>query len=128
MGNANGGGKGSYRKETVKSASYHTRPLSSVGDSYKPGMDHHGVVVNTNQGNCYLVHHPGPGQITTVTPCSNMSSSWKKSHDIQVKGTKTVQEAYNLPVVSKVLGSNGNYITAGTCMGAASGAQKALEK
>jgi hypothetical protein len=57
-----------------------------------------------------------------------MSSSWKKSHDIQVKGTKTVQEAYNLPVVSKVLGSNGNYITAGTCMGAASGAQKALEK
>lgn len=50
MGNTNGGGSGSFRQETIKSASYHTRPLSSSGSSSGAG-DHHGVVVNTEQGN-----------------------------------------------------------------------------
>lgn len=52
MGNTNGGGAGSFRQETIQSASYHTRPLSSSGSSSGPGS-HHGVVVNTERGNYY---------------------------------------------------------------------------
>jgi hypothetical protein len=33
---------------------------------------HVGVVVNTREGNSYLIHHPGLGHVTTVTPASNM--------------------------------------------------------
>ena len=82
-----------------------------------------------------MIHHPGSGSsgssgtgsVTTVTHASNMSNKWTKSHDIQVNGTKTVQDAYN--------GAGGrtsnpliNYITAGTCIGAASGVEKTLGK
>lgn len=50
MGNTNGGGGGSFRHETIKSASYHTRPMNSSGSNSGPG-NHHGVVVQTDQGN-----------------------------------------------------------------------------
>ena len=49
MGNTNGGGAGSFRQETISSASYHTRPMSSSGSNSGPGS-HHGVVVKTEQG------------------------------------------------------------------------------
>lgn len=88
MGNTKGGGSGSWRQENVVSASYHTRPLASSGSG--PGS-HHGVVVNTDKGNSYLIHHPGPSSVTTVTNASNMSNNWSKSHDIPVNGSKTVQ-------------------------------------
>lgn len=90
MSNTNGGGRGSFRGEHVSSASYHTRPLAT---SSSGPASHHGVVVNTKEGNSYLIHHPGPGHVTTVTPASNMSKNWTKSHDIPVQGSKTVQEA-----------------------------------
>lgn len=51
MGNTNGGGGGGFRQETIKSASYHTRSLNSSGSSNSGPGSHHGVVVNTNQGN-----------------------------------------------------------------------------
>jgi hypothetical protein len=35
---------------------------------------HHGVVANTDKENFYLIHHPGPGGKTKVTPASNMSN------------------------------------------------------
>ena len=44
MGNANGGGSGSFRGEHIISSSYHKRPLAT--NSSGPG-NHHGVVVNT---------------------------------------------------------------------------------
>lgn len=52
MGNTNGGGSDSFRRETIESASCHTRSLSSSGSNSGPG-DHHGVDVNTKQGNFY---------------------------------------------------------------------------
>jgi hypothetical protein len=90
-----------------------------------PGS-HHGVVVNTDKGNSYLIHHPGPSSVT-VTNASNMSNNWSKSHDIPVNGSKTVQQVYN--------GAGGrtnsgvvNYATGGTCIGVASNAEKTLKK
>lgn len=85
------------------------------------------MVVHTDKGNSFLIHQPGPNSITTVTPASNMSRNWIKSHDIPVKGNKTVQEAFN--------GAGGrttnpiiNYTTAKTCIGAARGVEKTLKK
>ena len=128
MGNTNGGGSGSWRQERVVSASYHTRPL---GTSSSGPARHHGVVVNTDKGNSYLIHHPGSagsnGGTTTVTSASNMSSKWSKEHTIPVSGKPTVQEVFNgaggrtkNPIV--------NYVTAGTCIGAAKGAESTLKK
>jgi len=121
MGNTNGGGSGSWREENIVSASYHTRDLSTAS----PVGHHHGVVVNTSAGNSYLIHHPGPSGVTTVTSASNMSSNWTKDHDIPVNGSKTVQQVYN--------GAGGrtnnpavNYATAGTCIGVAKGAESTL--
>ncbi len=124
MGNTNGGGNESWRKENVVSASYHTRPLSTTGSG--PGS-HHGVVVNTDKGNSYLVHHPGPGGITTVTQASNMSSKWSKTHDIPVKGVKTVQEVYN-GAGGRTTNTVVNYFTGKTCIGVAKNAELALKK
>ena len=63
MGNAKGGGSGLFRGEHIISSSYQTRPKATSGSG--PG-DHHGVVVNTKEGNSYLIHNPGPDGITTV--------------------------------------------------------------
>ena len=46
MGNANGGGSGSFRGEHIISASYHIRPLA-INESVHGPIGHHGVVVNT---------------------------------------------------------------------------------
>ena len=73
MGNTKGGGSGGWRDEHVVSASYQTRPLATSGSG---PAEHHGVVVNTDKGNSYLIHHPGSGGTTTVTPASNMSNKW----------------------------------------------------
>ena len=94
MGNTNGGGPEPFRRETVESAHYATRPLNS-GSSNSGPVEHHGVVVNTKEGNSWLIHQPGPNQMTTVTSASNMSNRWVKDHDIPVNGTHTVQEVYN---------------------------------
>ena len=74
MGNTNGGGSGGWRGENIVSASYHTRPLGSSSTIIGP-IAHHGVVVHTDKGNDYLIHHPKNG-VTTVTPASNMSNKW----------------------------------------------------
>ena len=117
MGNTHGGGPEGWRNEHVVSASYQTRPMASSGSNSGPGS-HHGVIVNTDQGNSYLIHHPGPNATTTVTPASNMSNKWSEEHSIPVKGDKTVQDIYNgaggrtkNPVV--------NYVTGQTCIGVA---------
>ena len=65
--------------------------------------------------------------MTTVTPASNMSSNWKKTHDIQVNGDKTVQQVYN-GAGGRTNNTAVNYVSAGTCIGAASGAEKTLKK
>ena len=124
MGQTQGGGSGSWRNEHVVSASYHTRPLAT--SSSGPGS-HHGVVVNTDKGNSYLIHHPGPTGITTVTPASNMSSHWTKSHDIPVHGSKTVQQVYN-GAGGRTLDPAINYATGATCIGVAKNAESTLKK
>jgi hypothetical protein len=124
MGNTGGGGSGSWRSENVVSASYHTRPLATSGSG--PGS-HHGVVVNTDKGNSYLIHHPGPSSTTTVTPASNMSSKWTKSHDIPVSGSKTVQDIYN-SAGGRTTNTAFNYVTGGTCIGVAKSAESGLKK
>lgn len=122
MGQTHGGGSGSWRQETVTSAGYYTRPTATSGSG--PG-DHHGVVVGTKEGNSYLIHHPGPGSTTTVTPSSNMSSKWTKTHDIPVSSPKSVQEVYN-SAGGRTTNPIVNYVTAKTCIGAAKGAESAL--
>ncbi len=132
FGEPKGGGKAEWRNEKVTSASYYTRPK----EMKLAPFNHDGVVVNTDKGNSFLIHHPGscgsssgrnnPG-VTTVTPASNMSTNWTKVRDIPVVGNKTVQTVYN--------GAGGrsnykivNYLTATTCWGAAAGAEKTLKK
>ena len=44
MGNANGGGSGSFREEHIISASYYKRPLAIIDNSIGD-VAHHGVVV-----------------------------------------------------------------------------------
>lgn len=52
-----------------------------------------------------------------------MSKKWSKTHDIEVKGTKTVQEVYN-GAGGRTKNPVTNYVTGGTCIGTASGAEK----
>lgn len=127
MGNTNGGGSGDWRNERVESASYHTRPVNNSASSSLPGFDHHGVVVNTNQGNSFLIHHPGPNSITTVTPASNMSRNWTKSHDIPVNRGMTVQDVYN-SAGGRTNNTALNYATGGTCINVAKRAENALKR
>lgn len=122
MGSTHGGGSGSWRNETITSASYHTRPKSTSG----PGT-HHGVVVQTKEGNSYLIHHPGPGHITTVTSASNMSKNWSKSHDIPVNSSRSVQDVYN-GAGGRTTNTFINYFTGPTCIGVARNAEKTLTK
>lgn len=83
--------------------------------------------MNTDKGNSYLIHHPGPGSTTTVTSASNMSKNWTKTHDIPVQGNKTVQQIYN-GAGGRTNNTTVNYATAGLCVGAAKGAEKTLKK
>ena len=49
-----------------------------------PGpFDHHGVVVNTAEGNSFLIHNT-PKNGVVATDASNMSSKWKKGNEISV--------------------------------------------
>lgn len=84
-------GGGGYRTEVVTKAEYVERTLASgSGSGSGSGPNHHGVVCHTSAGNSYLIHHPGPDAVTTVTPASNMSKNWKVDHEITVNGTKTI--------------------------------------
>lgn len=83
--------------------------------------------MHTDKGNSYLIHHPGPSGITTVTPASNMSKNWTKAHDIPVKGTKTVQQIYN-GAGGRTTNPTVNYATGKTCIGVAKNAETALKK
>ena len=121
MGNTNGGGGGSWRHEHVESAHHYQRPKEVAGPA-----DHHGVVVNTDKGNSYLIHS-GPDQGVVVTPASNMSSKWTKTSDIDVTPGKTVQDAFN-GAGGRTLNPVINYGTSGTCIGAAAGVEKSLSK
>ena len=86
-----------------------------------PGLSHFGTVVKTDQGNKYLIHHPGPGQATTVTSASHMSSKWKNKGEINVRGSKTVGGA-----VSKI--GSGYWLDAHTCLGASMQAESYLKE
>lgn len=69
MGNNNSSGGGaSYRNENIVSAYQTSRPaqgkLGPAVDSVSSG--HHGVVVNTDKGNSYLIHStPESGVVCT---------------------------------------------------------------
>ena len=121
MGNTNGGGGGGWRQERVISASHVQRPKTVSGPA-----DHHGVVLNTNKGNSYLVHS-GPENGVVVTPASNMSPKWTTTNTIPVTGTKTVQDAFN-GAGGRTNSKLTQYATSGTCIGAAAGVEKALGK
>ena len=120
----------SWRGEKVVSASYYERPKEVPGPA-----NHHGVMVNTDKGNSFLIHNT-PKSGVVATPSSQMSSNWSKSHDINVSGTKTVQNAMSGAsarggsITSNWgdFGKNVNYVASGTCIGAAKGAEKALQK
>lgn len=122
MGNVNNPSQAGFRGETVTSASYHQRPK----ESSLHFADHHGVVLNTSTGNSYLIHST-PEAGTVVTPASNMSKNWTKTHDIPVTGTKTVGEVFNAAsgrTLNKVI----NYGTSQTCIGTAKNTEKALRR
>ncbi len=52
---------GGYRSEKIVSAHQVSRPKESIGP-----CDHHGVVVNTDKGNSYLIHNtPNSGVVAT---------------------------------------------------------------
>ena len=44
---------------------------------------HHGVIVETDEGNRWLIHN-GPGSGVVCTSASNMSKEWRKVRDIEV--------------------------------------------
>ncbi len=75
-GSSGGGGGGGYRSEIVVSAYQASRPKESIGP-----CSHHGVVVNTDKGNSYLIHNT-PSSGVVATKASNMSSNWSKGNDI----------------------------------------------
>lgn len=56
-----------------------------------------------------------------------MSKAWVKSHDIPVNDKKTVQQVFNA-AGGRTNNPIFNYGTAGTCIGAAKGAEKELSK
>lgn len=114
-----------WRNETVSSASYYQRELGSGKDS-GPGH-HHGVVVNTKEGNSYLIHHPGPDQLTTVTQASDMSHKWTKSHDIPIKSSPPTVEQVFKGSGGRTTNTVVNYITGGTCIGVAKTAESVLQ-
>ena len=92
MGNnssSNSSGGGSYRSEKVVSAHQASRPKEGV---ISGPFSHHGVVVNTDKGNSYLIHN-GPSKGVVCTDAKNMSSKWSKGEDIKVSGNKTVNDA-----------------------------------
>jgi len=122
MGNVNNPSTAGFRGEKITSASYYTRPKEAAGP-----FNHHGVVVNTAQGNSYLIHST-PKSGTVVTPASNMNkNTWTKSHDIPVNGNKTVGEVFNQSS-GRTLNQFVNYGTSGTCIWTAGNAEKALQK
>src|SRR5437899_2425211 len=122
MGNVNNSSQRGFRGETVTSASYYTRPKLDV--PHAP-FNHHGVVMNTKEGNSYLVHSTLKG--TVVTPASNMSKNWVKTHDIPVNGTKTVGTVFN-QASGRTLNPTVNYVTSGTCIKTAKNAEATLRK
>jgi len=123
MGNVNNPSTKGFRGETISSASYHIRPKLSGPDL----TGHHGVVVKTKEGNSYLIHNAGPKTGTVVTPASNMSKNWTKTHDIAVIGQKTVGEVFNASS-GRTLNPFINYTSGGTCIGTANNAESALKK
>ena len=114
---------GNWRSEKVVSASYHERPKESPGPA-----NHHGVKVNTDKGNSYLIHNT-PNSGVVATNAAQMGNQWSKSHDIPVNGHKTVQDVMSGASArgGHITGKLGNYLTSGTCIGAAGGAEKALK-
>ena len=91
-------------------------------------MKHHGVKVNTDEGNSYLIHGTLNSGVV-ATDASQMSKQWSKSHDIPVNGHKTVQDAMSGASArgGHITGKKGNYVTSLTCIGAAGRAEKALK-
>jgi len=111
-----------WRKEIVVSATHVQRPKEGKGYLF----DHHGTVVKTEKGNSYLIHS-GPDAGTVATPAKNMSKRWTETYDVPVQGDKTVQHALS-GAYGKTENPLVNYVTTGTCIGAAKGAERALEK
>ncbi|CAD8092375.1 unnamed protein product [Paramecium sonneborni] len=111
-----------YEARRVSTKLHHSSGIDISSGGY---FKHEGVIVRTQQGNRYLIHHPG--LISTVTVTDDFQDrEWETKEIIKVKGTPTVDEVKesadgltNLPVV--------NYLTALTCIGAASRAQETLE-
>lgn len=108
-----------YRNEIINSAQYVTRPVDN-----RP-YDHHGVQVQTNLGNDYLIHNmPKTGVV--VTDASHMSSNWNVKNEINVNGIKTIGET--LDKGSGIGNGLLNYVTSPTCIGTANRVESYLEK
>ena len=108
-----------WANERVVKAWDYSRPMSTSSSIY--GLKHYGTVVETDLGNRYLIHHPGPGQATTVTSAYYMSTTWINDGRINVMGQKTVGG-----VLSEI--GPGYWIDAYTCLGARIQARSYLEK
>ena len=91
--------------------------------------DHHGVVVETENDNKYLIHNT-PASGVVATDGKQMSSEWSKVSDIEIKGTKTVGDAIKGGYTrgSARLGKFGEYLLSGLCIGTKHGVANALEK
>lgn len=79
MGNVCNDDYSGWRGETIVSAEHVKRPKES---SFKV-VDHHGVIVHTNEGNHYLIHST-PAAGTVVTDARNCSKKWQTIHSIDV--------------------------------------------
>ena len=63
--------------------------------------------------------------VIPISAGKNLKNRWYKDHDIKVNGIKTVQDIYS-EAEGRTLNAWINYLTAGTCIGAAGRAERAL--
>ena len=76
------------------SASYWSRdlatPIECLGGGLAAiGIYHAGIVLKTQQGNTWLIHHPSDGMNTVITAASNMSRKWRKEKDLVIACANT---------------------------------------
>ena len=112
----------SYLKETVVSAQCYKRPKQSGPDI----VGHWGIVVQTKEGNSYLIHNT-PGSGVVVTPASNMSGKWEKTNDINVTWNPTIQDCLRAGGVWFTKNPLVQYVASFFCIGTAGNIEAYLE-
>ncbi|AYV78537.1 MAG: hypothetical protein Edafosvirus17_13 [Edafosvirus sp.] len=114
-----------YRNEKIIGAQYVTRKITTGLLNHIPIADHHGIFIETDFGNTYLIHNTLASG-TVVIP-TKKSSEWKIKENIKVKGYKTIGGAMDA-TSGKTNIASVNYITAKTCIGVAHDIKKYLMK